>query len=105
MPIKKLAILLSSVILSCVLFLIINPAITRADELDDINKQLSQLKDDLNKSVAATKPLEGQLNGMQKQIENIKQRVGGVEQGIVVKKKEIDTGYKRLAEKEKLISQ
>ncbi len=105
MPIKKLAILLSSVILSCVLFLIINPAITRADELDDINKQLSVLKDDLNKSVAATKPLEGQLSSMQKQIASIKQQVVNAEQGIVVKRREIDDGYKRLADKEKIIAQ
>lgn len=104
MPIKKLAILLSSVILSLGLFLIINPAITRADELDDINKQLSQLNDDLNKSVAATKPLEGQLKSMQGQIASIKNQVVSVEGGLVVKKREIDNGYKLLSEKEKLLS-
>ncbi|HUQ84888.1 MAG TPA: SpoIID/LytB domain-containing protein [Candidatus Limnocylindrales bacterium] len=105
MPVKKILILLSSIVLAVCLLLIVKPSTTSADELDDINKQLSQLNSDLNKSIAATKPLEGQLNSMQKQVENIKQRVGGVESGIVVKKQEIDNGYKRLAEKEKLISQ
>ncbi|HVF69009.1 MAG TPA: SpoIID/LytB domain-containing protein [Xanthomonadales bacterium] len=105
MPIKKFAILLSSVILAISLFFIINPQLSKADELDDINKQLSQLNDDLNKSIAATKPLEGQLTSMQKQIASIKQQVVNAETGIVVKKREIDDGYKRLSEKEKLIAQ
>jgi peptidoglycan hydrolase CwlO-like protein len=105
MPIRKIVILLSSLVLALFLVFSVNPQHSQADELDDINKQLAQLNDDLNKSIAATKPLEGQLKSMQGQIAGIKQQVVNVENGIVVKKREIDEGYKKLSEKEKLIAQ
>lgn len=76
-----------------------------ANDLDQINQELSKLTDDLNKSVAATKPLESQLQSMQKQIEGIKYRVVAVERDAAEKKKDIDAGYNNLGEKEQLISQ
>jgi peptidoglycan hydrolase CwlO-like protein len=105
MPVKKICLFFLSVILCVGLLLYALPGESVADELDDINREIANLTDDLNKSVAATKPLEGQLETMKKQIEGIKQQVVNVEAGIVVKKKEIDDGYKRLTEKEKLIAQ
>src|SRR5579862_7302756 len=45
---------------------------TSADQLDDINKQLADLTDQLNQSVAATQPLQSQLDSEQKQIDSIK---------------------------------
>lgn len=62
------------------------------DELDDINKQLQDLKTAYNQSKAATAPLESQLN-------NIKDRVDFIEGDLVRKKKEINNGYKNLEEK------
>jgi len=103
MPKKILLILLSS-FLAVFLFFIINPQVTRADDLDDINKQLAQLNDDLNKSKAATKPVESQLKSMQSQISSIKNRIPAIEQDISSKKRAIDEGYKKLADKEKIIS-
>lgn len=76
-----------------------------SDELDDINKQINDLTTALNQSVAATKPLESQLNAMQSQIQGIKNRVTAIEADMVVKKKNIDNGYKDLATKEDLLNQ
>src|SRR6266568_900635 len=75
-----------------------------SDQLDDINKQLSDLTDQLNKSVAATQPLQSQLDSEQKQIDSIKNQIVNVESDITVKKKQIDDGYANLAQKEKIIS-
>jgi len=75
-----------------------------ADQLDDINQQLASLTDQLNKSVAATQPLQSQLDSEQKQIANIKSQIVGVESDITLKKKQIAGGYSNLAQKEKIIS-
>lgn len=103
MPVKKIIIVLWSVLLALSIFFIIKPTLTRADQLDDINQQLSKLKDDLNKSIAASKPVESELKSMQSQIAGIKNRVEAVEEDIALKKREIDNGYKNLDEKTKLI--
>lgn len=87
---------------------IIHPAFSETDtsdaSLENINKQISDLTDALNKSIAATKPLESELTSMQQRIENIKQEVTVVERNTVIKDKEIQKGYKNLADKEKLLS-
>ena len=62
------------------------------DELDDINKQLQDLKAAYNQSKAATAPLESQLN-------NIKERVTFIETDLIRKKQEINNGYKNLTAK------
>lgn len=75
-----------------------------ADELDDLNKQISDLTTALNQSVAATKPLESQLQAMQQQITGIKNQVANIEADMAVKKKNIDEGYKTLGQKEDLLN-
>lgn len=105
MPIKKILIFVYSLLFATALVLWIQPATSQAEELDDINKQLAELNDSLNKSIAATKPLESELNTMQKQIAGIKHEVISIEGAMVVKKREIDKGYASLAEKEKIINQ
>ncbi len=75
---------------------------THADELEDLNKQISQLSDALNKSIAATKPLESELTALQNQVTSIKNRITNVELDITKKRKEIDSGYKNLAQKQLL---
>jgi hypothetical protein len=62
------------------------------DELDDINKQLNELKTAYNQSKAATIPLESQLN-------SIKARVAFIEADLINKKKEINNSYKNLEKK------
>ena len=103
MPTKKIFQLLVVLILFFLPLFITVPHAS-SDQLDDINKQLAQLSDQLNKSVAATQPLQSQLDSEQKQIDSIKYQIAGVESDIVVKKKQIDDGYANLAQKEKIIS-
>ncbi len=75
-----------------------------SDELDDINKQINDLTTALNQSIAATKPLESQLQSIQDQITGIKNRVVAIEADMAVKKKNIDQGYKDLEAKETLLN-
>ncbi len=75
-----------------------------SDELDDINKQIGDLTNALNQSIAATKPLESQLTNLRTQIEGIKHKVTAIEQDIEVKKKGIDKGYESLMEKQVVLN-
>lgn len=59
------------------------------DELDDINKQLTDLNNALNQSKAATTPLK-------QQAQSIKTRVDGIEYELGIKKNNIETGYSNL---------
>lgn len=104
MPMKKIAISLIVVVITIFSFVLLQP-IAQADELEDINKELAKLSEELNKSVAATKPLESELVSIQGRVIGIKNRVGQIEQDMVTKRKEIDNGYKTLTEKEKVLSQ
>jgi peptidoglycan hydrolase CwlO-like protein len=77
---------------------------TSSNDLDAISKQISDLTDSLSKSVSATKPLQSQLDNMQKKMASIRSQISGVAADSQVKRKQIDAGYKDLAEKENLIS-
>lgn len=101
---KKIFLAALALFFALTLIIWINPTPTRADQLDDINKQLADLNDALSKSVAATKPLQSELDSMQKQIADIKNQVANVETDMALKKKEIDSGYTELAQKEQVIS-
>jgi SpoIID/LytB domain protein len=103
MPSKKFIPLLVVCVLFFLPFFVLVPKAS-SDQLDDINKQLADLTDQLNKSVAATQPLQSQLDSEQKQIASIKNQIVGVESDIALKKKQIDKGYVDLAQKEKIIS-
>ncbi len=104
MPKKRLFLIACSLFFSFVLLFAFHPIQTHADQLDDINKQLADLNDALSKSVAATKPLQSELDSMKKQIANIKIQVVTIEADTAVKKKEIDKGYTDLAAKEDIIT-
>ena len=73
-----------------------------SDELDDINKKLTELQAALSASQKATAPLESQLKNLQTQLKGIENRVAFVERDLVEKKKIIDQGYQDL-EKNKSI--
>src|SRR6185437_16047515 len=103
MPTKKIISLILIVALNIVpLAVAVQPA--SSDQLDDINKQLSQLSTELDQSVAATQPLQSQLDSEKKQIANLESQIAGVEDDIVLKKKQINDGYANLAQKEKIIN-
>lgn len=103
MPTKKIISFLLIITLNLLpLAVSVKPA--SSDQLDDINNQLAQLNTELNQSIAATQPLQSQLDSEQKQIASIKEQIAGVESDITVKKKQIDDGYTNLAQKEALIA-
>lgn len=109
MPIKKITILLCFLLFIFTIGTYVPSAFsqtvdTSSGNLDNINKQLADLTDALNKSVAATKPLQSQLDSMKKQIADIKAEVANIEADSAIKKQEIDKGYKKLETQEKIIS-
>jgi SpoIID/LytB domain protein len=67
-----------------------------SDELDDINKKLSELQSALSASQKATAPLESQLSNLLTQLKGIENRVSAIDRDIAEKKKFIDEGYKDL---------
>ena len=68
------------------------------------NQCTSQLNQELQMSESATHPLQSQLQSMQQQIAGIKDRVATIGQDLIVKQKNIDDGYKQIAQKEKLLN-
>jgi SpoIID/LytB domain protein len=84
--------------------LVIKPV--RADELDDINKQIAELTSAREQSVAATKPLEGELDkldtklkGIEAGIEKAKASLRTLEAGIAKREKDFSDQYVLLAER------
>ena len=69
-----------------------------SDELDDINKKLTELQAALSASQKATAPLESQLNSLQKQLTGIENQVAAIERDLAEKKKFIEQGYQELEE-------
>ena len=64
---------------------------------DDLGKCVDQLQNAKSQSEKATKPLEDQIAGM-------KQRIAFIENDIIVKKQDIDTGYKNLAKQQEILN-
>ncbi len=82
----KLRLLILSVLL-VFSFLFVKNA--KADELDDLNKQIADLTKALNDSKAATTPLETQVSG-------IRSRISFIEGDLVRKENDINKGYENL---------
>jgi peptidoglycan hydrolase-like amidase len=77
----------------------------RADELDDINKEIEAVKNLLEESRKASEPLEQNLNSIQQKVNFIEGKLVAI--GLEVEKKaaEIKTGEKELIEQKKVIDQ
>lgn len=85
------------VVVSLVILAFLLPAlIIRADELDDVTKQLESLKTELSKKESDHAKLAQQLEG-------IKQRVAFLEQEIVKKEREVRDGERTLNHQRKLL--
>ena len=80
---------LCGIIIICLLTTVVGGVF--ADELDDINTELSKLKSSLDVSRNATKPLEIDLNKINQQLVSIKNRLTTIETSISVKEKQIKT--------------
>ncbi|HSD98945.1 MAG TPA: SpoIID/LytB domain-containing protein [Patescibacteria group bacterium] len=99
---KFLPILFTLTFIFASLFFLVVP--NKADELDDLTKQINDLTSALNQSVNATRPLESQLSAMQAQITGIKNRVVQIEEDVTTKQQQIDDGYKDLNAKKDLLN-
>lgn len=83
-------------------FTSVNPIFS--DELDDLNKKINELQSALDQSKKATAPLESQLTSMKNQLNAIIVQVNFIENDIVVKRKNINDGYKNLATKQLILN-
>lgn len=76
-----------------------------ADEFDDLQKQINDLNKSREDSLAATKPLEGQLDSLQRQLAQIKTTVATLTNNIKAKQTELDKREDRLASQQALLEQ
>lgn len=102
MPAKKILLVsLASLFLALLLYIkpVTSEAVdTSSDHYDKITKELADLKDALGKSIAATKPLQSELDRMQKQIQSIKTQVASVEYDTQIKNRKLTKGTKHSPE-------
>ncbi|OGG03943.1 hypothetical protein A2W14_05755 [Candidatus Gottesmanbacteria bacterium RBG_16_37_8] len=90
-------------LVSCFLFL--NARLVMADELEEIEKKLSDLKRALQMSIAATSPLEKNLTTLQKNLSEIQSKITIIEADVVLKEKEVLEGEKLLILAQELLGQ
>ena len=68
-----------------------------ADEIEDLQKQIDQLNQARELSVKATKPLEGQLDSLQRQLAQIQATLDTLSANIKQKQKDLDAREQKLA--------
>ncbi len=96
---RKIAIFLA-LLVTIALF----PLMARADEYDDITKELEDTKRLLDMSVSATKTNEQQVDSLNAKIANIRSRVGQMEEDLIQKTKEIEEGDATFAQTQQVLS-
>ncbi len=82
---------------------VLNP--TFADEIDDLQKQIDQLNLARQQSINATKPLEGQLDSLKRQLAQIQASLDNLSAGIKTKQKELDDREEKIAVQQALFDQ
>lgn len=94
-------------ILLFILFLLLNTyyiiPIVRADEIEDLQAQINQLNQAREQSVKATKPLEGQLESLKRQLDQIQATLDNLAIGIKQKQKDLDIREDKLALQQALL--
>ncbi|MBI4035698.1 SpoIID/LytB domain-containing protein [Candidatus Daviesbacteria bacterium] len=79
--------------------------IVHADEIDDLGKQIKELSEARELSVKATKPLEGQLAGLERQLAQIQATIDGLSASITQKQKDLDIREDKIALQQALLEQ
>ncbi len=74
-----------------------------ADEVEDLQKQINELNKAREQSEVATKPLEGQLTNLQKQLAQIQSSLLSLSQKIVQKEKDLQIRTEKIAEQQALL--
>lgn len=87
------------------IYLLHTTSTVHADELSELEKKLSDLKHALNLSVAATTPLEKNLDKLQENLADIQRRTALIEKEVSIKEQQVNEGEKLLIFAEELLSQ
>jgi peptidoglycan hydrolase-like amidase len=94
--VKKIA----AIFVCLILLLIISPNLFHpiyADEIEDLQKQIDELNKSKKLSEDATKPLEGQVDSLRRQIAQIQASINGLNNKITVKEQELSVREDKLA--------
>ncbi len=91
------------ILVSVLVVILITTFPARADELDDINSQLTKLSADLQASIDATKPLESDLAELKGRLNSIRGRITTVERDISQKEIDIKKGEQALAREKQIL--
>lgn len=87
-------------LVTCAL-LLVTPV--HADEIEDLQKQIDQLNQQRELSVKATKPLEGQLDSLKRQLAQIQASIDNLIANIKQKQKDLDLREEKLALQQALL--
>src|SRR3990167_2873618 len=77
----------------------------RADEIEDLQKQINELSSAREQSVAATKPLEGQLSSLKRQLAQIQTSLDNLSSNIKKKQKELDSREEKLVKQQVILEE
>src|SRR3990167_4541780 len=88
-------------VVTCVLLLVTLPV--KADEIEDLQKQIDELNKTRELSVNATKPLEGQLGALQRQLAQIQVSLDTLAANIQTKQKELNIREDKIAMQQALL--
>ncbi|MBI2017423.1 hypothetical protein HYS92_00070, partial [Candidatus Daviesbacteria bacterium] len=69
-----------------------------ADEIEDLQKQINELSSAREQSVKATKPLEGQLDSLKRQLAQIQAQLDNLSSSIKQKEKDLEAREEKLVE-------
>ncbi|MBI2335031.1 SpoIID/LytB domain-containing protein [Candidatus Daviesbacteria bacterium] len=75
----------------------------RADEIEDLQRQIDELNKARELSVKATTPLEGQLSSLQRQLAQIQSSINALSANIKTKQQELDLREEKLALQQALL--
>lgn len=93
------------IIILAVGLMLTSVSLVQADELDDVNKEIEKLQQDLNASRNASKPLEEDLQRLEAQIANIRSRLGAIEADVDAKEAEIKRAEEALVKQKEIIDE
>lgn len=91
----------SILFVTCVLLLVTLPV--HADEIEDLQKQINDLNHQRELSINATKPLEGQLDSLKRQLSQIQASLDNLAANIKLKQKELDLREEKLVVQQALL--
>lgn len=93
------------IIILAVGLMLTSVSLVQADELDDVNKEIEKLQQDLNASRNASKPLEEDLQRLEAQIASIRSRLGAIEADVDAKEAEIKRAEEALVKQKEIIDE